>query len=381
MTTNQVDRVGFPDGSPDPAIHYRLKYSGDNAFQAELRRRADEYFTKTGQRERDCWQMYLKTAIILTSFAVLYAALVFFVRTWWQALPVAILLGLNGASIGLNIQHDASHNAYSDRAWLNRLMSMTLDLIGGSSHLWRGKHVLSHHTYTNVAGHDGDIDLGVLGRMAPHDKKRPFHRWQHYYLWPVYGFMTLKWQLYDDFWEIGSGKIRGRDYPRPRGWALVTFIAGKIVFLFLAFGLPLLLHPLPTIILYFGITSIVMGLSLAVIFQLAHAVEQADFPLPSKETGRIEKPWSVSQVESTVDFARRSRTLAWFLGGINFQIEHHLFARVCHIHYPAISKIVEGACKDFGIRYAEHRTFWSGVVAHFRWLKRMALSDSTAAAR
>jgi linoleoyl-CoA desaturase len=366
------------DGTPAPETKYRLKFAGNAAFQIELRRRADEYFRTSGLHERDCWQMYLKTAIILVGFAAFYVTLVFLVHTWWLALPFAILLGLTGASIGLCIQHDGSHQAYSDHPWLNRLMAMTLDLVGGSSHLWRGKHVLSHHTYTNITGHDGDIDVGVLGRMSPYQKHRVLHRWQHYYLWPVYGFMALKWQLYDDFWEIATGKIRGRAYPRPRGWGWVTFIGGKAVFLTLAFVIPSLVHPFGTVLLFFGATGIVMGLSLAVVFQLAHAVKEAAFTAPPAENQRIEKAWAVHQVEATVDFARGSRTLAWFLGGINFQIEHHLFPRVCHIHYPALSRVVEATCRDFGVRYAEHPSFWAGIAAHFRWLRLNARSDSPA---
>lgn len=370
-----TEAPGRPQGKE---LKQRLKFAGNAEFQIEVKRRADEYFRTSGLHERDCWQMYLKTAVILACFAAFYITLVFLVHTWWLALPFAILLGLTGACIGLCIQHDGSHRAYSDHAWLNRLAAMTLDLVGGSSHLWKGKHVLSHHTYTNITGHDGDIDVGVLGRMSPYQKRRTLHRWQHYYLWPVYGFMALKWQLYDDFWEIASGKIRGRDYPRPRGWELVTFIGGKAVFLTLALVIPSLVHPFGSVLLFFGVTGIVMGMSLAVIFQLAHAVKEAAFLPPPAEAQQVEKSWAVHQVEATVDFARRNRTLAWFLGGINFQIEHHLFPRVCHIHYPALSRVVESTCRDYGVRYAEHRSLWAGIAAHFRWLRSNAMSDSTA---
>jgi linoleoyl-CoA desaturase len=181
--------------------------------------------------------------------------------------------------------------------------------------------------------------------------------------------------LYNDFQEVITGRMHEHRFARPRGWALVTFVAGKLVFLSLAFGFPMLFHPWWVVLCVYGVSAFVLGLVLAVVFQLAHCVEQADFPLPGSEDGRIDRPWAVHQVETTVDFSRRSRLAAWLLGGLNFQIEHHLLPRVCHIRYPALSTLVESTCREFGIRYAEHRTFGSGLASHFRWLRRMGSAD------
>ena len=351
------------------------KYSREKAFQDEVRRRVDAYFADTGKSPRDCWQLYLKTAVVLLAFFGSYLLLVFVAETWWQALPLAILLGLAAAAIGLNVQHDGGHHAFSRRPWVNKLMAMSLDLLGASSYLWHGKHVVLHHTYTNITGHDTDIDLGILGRLSPHQKRHGFHRWQHYYLWPFYGFMAIQWQLYNDFQEVITGKIHEHRFPRPKGWALVTFVLGKLVFLALAFGIPMLFHPWWVVVCFYGVSAFVLGIVLAVVFQLAHCVEQAEFPLPEAEGGRMEASWAVHQVETTVDFARRNRVVTWLLGGLNFQIEHHLLPRVCHIHYPALSELVESTCRQFGLRHAEHRTFWSGVASHFRWLRRMGSAD------
>jgi len=313
----------------------------------------------------------VKSAIILATFAASYVLLVFVAQAWWQALPLAALLGLAAAGIGFNIQHDGGHGAYSDYPWVNKLMALTLDLMGGSSYLWHHKHGVIHHTYVNITGHDADIDLGVLGRLTPHQKRLPFHRWQHLYLWPLYGLLAVKWHLYDDFREVTIGRISGNRIPRPRGWDLVIFLAGKAVFLSLALGVPLLVHPLWVVVLFYGVAAVVGGIVLSLVFQLAHCVEQAQFPLPRDDNGRIDKPWAVHQVETTVDFARQSRVASWLLGGLNFQIEHHLFPRVCHVNYPAISTLVEQTCREFGVRHAEHRSFWAGIASHFRWLRRM----------
>ncbi len=209
-------------------------FSRDTAFQLELRRRVAEYFWATGRRERDCWQMYVKTAVLITGSAGAYGLLVFAARSWIEAASLAVLLGLFAAGIGLNIQHDGGHRAYSNRPWVNRLMALTLDLIGGSSYLWRWKHSVFHHTYVNVAGHDTDIDLAPLARLTPHQVRRGFHRWQHLYLWPLYGLMAIKWHCFDDFRKIATGRVKSQPVPRPKGWDLVIFVAGKVVFFALA---------------------------------------------------------------------------------------------------------------------------------------------------
>jgi len=173
----------------------RLVFGRDNAFQKEARRRVDEYFRTSGRRQRDCPAMYLKTVLMLTAFTASYVLLVLVVDTWWQALPLAILLGLSVAAVGFNIEHDGGHQAYSDHAWINRMMAMTLDLIGGSSYVWHWKHSVVHHTYVNITDHDADIDVAPFGRLSPHLKRSSFHRWQQYYLWPLYGLNVIKWHL------------------------------------------------------------------------------------------------------------------------------------------------------------------------------------------
>jgi linoleoyl-CoA desaturase len=363
-SAGQSSRASAPE-------QHTLKFGTDSAFQLELRRRVDEIFRTTGRRQRDCGQMYVKTAILAVAFTGSYGLLVFAARTWWQALPLAIVLGLSAAGIGFGIQHDGGHQAYSSSRWVNALMAMTLEVIGGSSYLWRWKHVVFHHTYVNITGHDTDIDLGVLARLTPHQRRLAFHRWQHLYLWPLYGVLAIKWQLVDDFLKLIRGRISNQPFPRPRGWDLVVLAGGKATFCTVAFGIPLLFHSLGTVLFYYGVAGVVTGAVLSVVFQVAHCVEEAEFPVPRRSTGRIDHAWAIHQAETTVDFARQSRMVTWLVGGLNFQIEHHLFPRICHVNYPAISQLVEETCRDFGIRYAQHPSFRAGLASHYRWLRRM----------
>ena len=370
-TTSAFGPIGVVDSAADSGRP--LKFRVNSAFQRELRRRVDEYFRSTGRRQRDCWQMYLKTAVILAGLVVSYLLLVFAAHAWWQGVPLAILLGFAAAGIGFNVQHDGGHHAYSDSPWVNKLMAMMLDLMGGSSYFWRWKHGVFHHTYVNVTGHDADINLGLLARVTPYQTRLAFHRWQHLYVWPFYGLLAVKWQFVDDLRRLMTGRIGSHRVRRPTGWDLVVLVAGKATFFAWAFGVPVLFHSVQAVLGYYAIVAVVLGATLSVVFQVAHCVEQAAFPLPFAGTGRIDQAWAIHQAETTVDFARPSRLAAWLLGGLNFQIEHHLFPRISHVNYPAISKVVEQTCRDFGVPYTEHRSLWEGLTSHFRWLRRMGM--------
>ncbi len=369
-----------PSSSPVLAAdHGTLKFSPSDRFLRELRRRVDAYFERTGRPRRDCPQMYFKTATILAWFFGAYFLLLLWVTNPWVIVPLAFVLGVALAAIGFNIQHDGGHNAYSNRRWVNKMMALTLDLMGGSSYMWDWKHNTLHHTFPNIDGHDDDINVGFLARLSPHQKQYWFHRLQGIYLWVLYGFLAIKWHFFDDFYQISTARIGGHTIPRPRGRDLAIFIGGKVVFFSMAFGIPMLLHPWWAVLSVYAIAAFTSGVVLSVVFQLAHCVGEADFPVPVASANgaeRMQTEWAVHQVQTTVNFARGNRLLSWFLGGLNFQIEHHLLSRICHVHYSGLSKVVEEACREFGIRYASHRTFWGALSSHFRWLVQMGRAST-----
>lgn len=372
MTMTQTDMPSGPDRRLLPTSDV-LKFNSGDEFYRQLRLRIDQYFASCGRDRRDCPQMYLKTVIIVVWFVASYGLLVFVAGSWWSVVPLAISLGLAMAAIGFNIQHDGGHQAYSKRPWANRLMARSLDLMGASSYFWARKHNTIHHSYANITGHDDDINLGFLGRLSPHQKRLWFHRYQHLYLWVLYGFLAIKWQAYDDFRDLAVGRVGGKRFTRPKRWDLAVFLGGKAIFFSLMLVIPLLMHPLWTVLLVGLTVSFVEGFALSIVFQLAHCVEEAAFPLPCNDTDRMETAWAEHQVEATVDFAPRNRLLSWFIGGLNFQIEHHLFPRICHVHYPAIAPLVEQTCREQGLPYVVNETFLSAAISHYRWLRRMGM--------
>jgi linoleoyl-CoA desaturase len=367
-----------PATVPDSPVR-RPKFPADDGFQSTLKSRVDDYFRETGKRPRDCWQMYLKTAVILAWVAGSYWLLVFAAEHWWQALPLALSLAMAMSAIGFSIQHDGGHKAYSRFRWVNSLAAKSLDLMGGSSFLWYWKHSVFHHTYSNVPGVDTDIELGAAIRTHRGQKRRWYHRWQHIYLFPLYGITSSRWHLYGDYKEVATGWMGPHRVPRPKGKDLAVFIVGKAWSMAAFFVVPILFHDWYTVVLFYFLVTGLMGVMMSVVFQLAHCVGTADFPSPDPETNRLERGFAAHQVETTVDFAQKSKFLCWWLGGLNFQIEHHLFPKICHIHYPAISKIVETTCKEYGVRYHAEPTFMSGLRSHYRYLREMGRAETATA--
>jgi linoleoyl-CoA desaturase len=349
----------------------KVEFSADVSFQTELHRRVYAHLENIGQPRHGTWRMFLKAFIILSCYGIVYALLVFFARTFLQALVLAVALGYCMTGIGFCVQHDGGHNSFAKRRWVNKLMAMTLDLVGGSSYVWHWKHTVIHHSYVNITGYDTDIELSPWGRLTPHQKWYPHHRWQHLYLWLLYGLLSIRWQLFDDFKYVIIQGIGKHELPRPRGWELALFIAGKSVFFAMAFAIPMLFHPVWTVLFFYAVVTVVLGSTLSVVFQLPHVVGQAEFPLPDPATGRMANARAVHQAQVTLDYGTGNPVLSWVLGGLNYHVEHHLFPTVCHIHYPAIAPIVEQTCREFGVKYAHHPSFFTGLASHYRWLREM----------
>lgn len=360
-----------------PGLSSTIDFDGGGEFYTDLKARVRAHLAEPGRARRAHRRMYTKTAVLIVWTVASWALLVFAATTWWQAALLCASLGLALAGIGFSITHDANHGSYSPSRRVNKTMRWSLDVIGASSYVWRTKHNVVHHTFTNIAGADSDIEQLPLARLAPDQPRHWFHRFQHVYIWPLYGLFSVKWHTVGDIGLMLRGQVGMTPLRWPRGRELFGLVAGKAVFVAWSIVIPLLFHPVWQVAVAFLGTSFVLAFTIAIVFQLAHCLEEAEFSSIESmgETGRTE--WARHQVETTVDFAPGNRFLAWYLGGLNFQIEHHLFTRVCHIHYPDIAPIVRDTCAEYGVRYQSHDTVWSAVASHARWLKRMGAKADT----
>lgn len=343
-----------------------------DAFIADLKREVSEYFTAHDVSDKANGAMVLKTILILGATFGSYAVIMLGGLTAGQMLPLAVLMGIGVAGMGFSVAHDALHGAYSARPWVNRTLGLSFDLLGASSYLWKITHNVIHHTYTNIQGIDEDLDVSPLLRLSPQSDWRPIHRFQHLYGFATYALTTLFWVFIKDFKYIlkrDLGPYENKKHP-PRD--VITMLACKVVYYGYMLVLPLVVLPIAwwQVLIGFTVVHLTAGFLLGVVFQLAHVVEGPDYPEPDAE-GRIAKPWLIHEMETTSNFARSNRILSWYVGGLNFQVEHHLFPRVCSVHYPAISPIVEAVARRHGVPYHAHRTFRAAVASHYRMLKAL----------
>jgi linoleoyl-CoA desaturase len=346
----------------------------EHPFFDELKKRVDAYFEKTGKSPWGNWKIYLKTAILLSVMFGTYIWLVFYTPGTLASLLLCALLGITLAGVGFNVMHDSAHGSYSKYPWLNNLMGYSLNLMGGDVHLWKAKHNMVHHSFTNIDGMDDDIDIQPVMRINNHQKRYWFHRFQHIYSFIFYALNYLFWVFYFDYLKYFTGKIGVTKIKKYKFWDHVSFWATKITYLFVFIALPMMkVGVLPTIVGYIILTCI-CGIVIAVVFQLAHVVEETHFHSATL-TPEIEAEWAVHQIQTTSNFAMKSPIVNWYTGGLNFQVEHHLFPRISHVHYPALSEIVQETCNQFGITYNAHRTFMQAVRSHVIHMRHIGRND------
>ncbi len=349
----------------------RVHFAPRGAFSRDLEQSTNAYFDGIAEGRRDVPRMYVKSALVLAWFVASWVVLVFVASTWLQGLAAAVSLGLSIAVVGMCVQHDANHGATSNHGWVNKAFSVALDIMGASSLVWRPKHNVAHHTFTNVVGVDYDLDFGILARLSPEQPRRAWHRFQHVYLWGLYGFLLPKWVFFDDWVVFGTRRVGVHPWTRPRGWKLLAFVGWKLFFLGWAFVIPALFHPFGHVLLFHAIATFTLGVTLGTMFQLAHCTSEAEFPAQPADGATMKAEWTAHQLETCVNFAPRNRVVSWFVGGLNYQVEHHLFPKVCHVHYPALSPIVAAVAARHGLKYRVKPTLWSALVAHVGHLRAL----------
>ena len=340
-------------------------------FKNLLDERIEQYFHSKNIPQRGNWKLYSKTIILLVSLFTVYGIILSIQPATWVSLVLCGVVGFIQATIGFNVMHDAAHGSYSDNNTVNNLCTFIGgDLMGGSTFLWKIKHNILHHTYTNIAELDDDIAKYPMFRLHPSQKPLWFHKFQHLYSIPLYFFTTFNWILFDDYLKIVTKKIHNLEIRTFKPKDHIGFWLGKIINLTIFFIIPISQFGFWQALLGFFVMHAVLGVTLALVFQMAHAVEEAEFPIPN-DKNKIESEWALHQVKTTVNFAMNNKVISWLVGGLNYQVEHHLFPKISHIHYPEISKIVKQTCEDLKIKYNAFPTFGKALSSHFIYLRQM----------
>ncbi|WP_225975162.1 fatty acid desaturase family protein [Anseongella ginsenosidimutans] len=316
--------------------------------------------------------MVFKTVFFIALTVVLYALILTGLFPLFVQLMLAIALGVTMAFVGFNICHDALHGAYSSNKKVNKGLGLLFNIIGANGYLWGITHNIVHHTYTNIPGHDEDIEIAPgLIRVSPEDKANKIQRYQHIYAFFLYGFTSLSWFFRKDYVKFFKKRIGNKETKHPRIEYFNLFFY-KIIYYSLFIVIPLLVLDITwwQFLIGYLAMNFAEGYVLGLVFQLAHVVEDTNFPHPDSE-GNIQEAWAVHQMMTTANFAGRSNLAHFLCGGLNLQIEHHLFPKICHIHYKGLSGIVKETALEFGLPYHENRNFFSALRSHYFLLKRM----------
>lgn len=340
-------------------------------FSIRLRRNVNEFFEVNAISMKANGAMVLKTIVMISIYVIPFILLLTVSMNPWFSLMLTVLMGIGIAGIGMGVMHDAVHGSYSEKQWVNKWLGGTMYLLGSNVLNWKIQHNVLHHSFTNISGLDEDIDDKGPIRLSESRHLKFYHRYQYIYAPFFYGLMTFT-MLVNDFTRLFTYNKAGflKSENRKLGVEFLKMLLRKLIYLSIIIGLPLWLSPysIGQIILGFFVMHWTGSIILSFVFQMAHVVEGSSQPVP-KEI--METDWSIHQLNTTSDFGRNNRLLSWYVGGLNFQIEHHLFPNICHVHYRKIAPIVERTAHEFGLTYNLKPTFGNALASHVRRLKEL----------
>lgn len=352
----------------------RFSRKDPTQFFKTLNKRVNDYFNQNNIKKTGNWKLYLKTAVMFALFLTPYFLILGLNLPNWANLLLTVVMGIGMAGVGMNVMHDGNHGSYSSKRWVNKIMGGSIYILAGNVYNWQVQHNVLHHTYTNIHEHDEDLEAGRILRFHKHAKWQKHHRWQHYYSIFLYGLLTFNWAITTDFkqmYNYTKRKLSYRKLPNPFvNWSVL--VIAKSIYLTIWFILPMLILDIAwwKVLIGFFVMHYVAGVILSVVFQLAHVVDEAETPLPEKD-GTMKNTWAVHQLLTTVNFGTKNRIVNWFTGGLNHQVEHHIFPHISHVHYTKISKIVKKTAQEFNLPYNEYKTTRKAIISHFKHLKEL----------
>ncbi len=344
-------------------------------FINELRVRVNEYFTSNNISKYGNREIVLKTIFMFSLYLTPYFLMVFgIIESFGLALVLWMLMGVGKAGVGMAVMHDANHNSYSKNPKTNKILGASLYLLGGFPVNWQYQHNILHHGFTNIDGHDEDIDPGPVLRLSPHKPLLKIHRFQHLYAWFLYGLMTFSWVTAKDFTQLNRYKKDGVKLNSSRSYQQLfsILVIAKLLYYSIFLIIPMIFLPFAWYwtFLFFLVMHFTSGFILTTVFQTAHVVSTSEYPLPD-EKGSMENNWAIHQLYTTSDFSPKNKILSWFIGGLNYQVEHHLFPNISHVHYKGISSIVRDMAKKHQLPYHVQPGFLSAVWEHGRMLRKL----------
>lgn len=354
----------------------RFSRNDSKEFFKTLNQRVNNYFKENKIAKTGNWKLYVKTIIMFGIFLTPYVLILSADINQWLKLILTVVMGVGMAGVGMNVMHDGNHGSFSKHPWVNKFMGSSIYILAGNVFTWKVQHNVLHHTYTNIQGHDDDLEAGIVLRFSKHAKWKPHHRFQHLYSIVLYGLLTLKWAIFSDFPRMKNYLQRKLSYANSKGpskqW--IGLILTKALYFSFWILIPILVLDLAwwKVIIGFCVMHYTAGIILSLVFQLAHVIGDAEMPLPDEKTGTMKNTWAIHQLLTTVNFSNNP-VVNWFTGGLNHQIEHHIFPHISHVHYTKIAAIVKKTAKEFNLPYNEYKTTRGAILSHFQHLKQMGM--------
>ncbi|MES2691651.1 MAG: acyl-CoA desaturase, partial [Bacteroidota bacterium] len=324
------------------AVKFKGNEEWQKLFWQTTRNKVHAYFKDQAISTKANPAMVFKTISMLCFYLIPYILFLTTTVNAWVGLGLALVMGIGKAGIGMSVMHDGLHGSYSEKKNVNKIVGASMYLIGSNVFNWKIQHNIYHHAYTNIAGHDEDIQTRWILRLSEHTPLKRIHRFQHVYGYLLYSLMTFS-MLFGDITQLityNKTGITKKHHSNPvHELVKVTLI--KTIYLLMMLVLPMVITPFAwwQVLTGFILMHLTAGFILSLVFQLAHITEGALQPLPN-EDGITANEWAVHQLLTTSDFAPENHLLNWYVGGLNFQVVHHLFPNICHIHYSKISPII-----------------------------------------
>ncbi|MFY0653691.1 MAG: acyl-CoA desaturase [Cyclobacteriaceae bacterium] len=360
-------------------IFFNNEDENSKKFTATLNKRVNDYFKSNDISRYGNMEMYMKTVAMLSLFILPYLSLIFFEPDIFISMILCALMGFGMAGIGLSIMHDAIHGAYSSNQSVNKFWGYTLNFVGGNAINWKIQHNVKHHSYANIHDHDEDIAPKLILRLSPYSSIWAVHKFQHIYAWVLYGLGTFFWVTFKDFIKIINFYKEGWLQKNTSSIAkeVIILLGSKLFYYAYIIGIPLMFTSYSGLEIFLGflLLHVCSGLALAVIFQPSHLMEEVIYPTPD-DKGKMQYSRFVHQLYTSVNFANENRFVTWYGGALNFQVEHHLYPQICHVHYPAIAKLVKQTTKEFNIPYYSKKGFWEAIREHNKMLKWLGKPES-----
>lgn len=336
-------------------------------FSRELNKAVQTYFSSKKNGKYATPFAWLKVTILLSLYFIMYFSAVFWTTDTVFNILLYVAWGVISLLLVFNVGHDAVHNAFSKYTFVNKILGYSFNLVGANSYSWKLKHNEAHHNFTNIKSLDHDPELTPFMRVSPQEPYLGHYRWQPWYWIFVYSLFSLLIIFIADiliFFQVPRNEYRLK---QPLSEWIILFLT-KALYILIALFIPVTIGNFSAteLCIAFVLLHFVNGIIIGLVFQPSHYFYESVFY--ENDESLKNNNWFVHQLNTTTDIAPQNRLLSQVLGCLNANVPHHLFPRICHVHYPDLSELVKETCMKHKITY-HRKSFGEAIRSHVKHIK------------